>query len=130
MATGFRAEVSQPRASQPSHHRSRKQFTTYVESLTTSSGPTRAVTASRAARISIRWFVLARSAPESYVVLSTAQAQPPGPGLPEQAPSVKTDTASGRSGHRLLGRRRDHAQRPSTNAAMPAASRLRDASCR
>ena len=63
LATGFFALLSQPRASQPSHHRSRKQFTTYVESLTISSGPSRARTASRAAWISMRWLVVRDSAP-------------------------------------------------------------------
>ena len=93
MATGFLAEVVQPRSIQPCHQRSRKQLTTYVESLTTSSGPSLARTASRAARISIRWLVLGSSCPEAYVVSSSAQAQPPGPGLPEQAPSVQTRVA-------------------------------------
>ena len=53
------------------------------------------MTASSAARTSIRWLVLVPSEPEAYVVRSIAQAHPPGPGLPEQAPSVKTDTAPG-----------------------------------
>ena len=93
MATGFLAEFVHPRSSQPCHQRSRKQFTTYVESLTTSSGPWLARTASSAARISMRWLVLGSSRPEANVVSSSAQAQPPGPGLPEQAPSVQTETA-------------------------------------
>ena len=106
LATGLRALVVQPRSSQPCHQRSRKQFTTYVESLTTSSGPSFARTASSAAWISIRWLVRGgRSWPEAYVVSSSAQAQPPGPGLPEQAPSVQTERApSGTSCRRGRGR--------------------------
>jgi hypothetical protein len=88
LATGFFALFIQPRASQPSHHRSRKQFTTYVESLTTSSGPSSARTASSAALISMRWFVDRASAPLAHRPPGTAQAQPPGPGFPWQAPSV------------------------------------------
>ena len=63
MATGFLAEVSQPRFIHASHQRSRKQFTTYVESLTTSSGPGSARTASSTALISIRWLVVWASDP-------------------------------------------------------------------
>ena len=99
LATGFLAEFVQPRSSQPCHQRSRKQLTTYVESLTTSSGPSFASTASSAARISIRWLVLRASRPEANVVSSSAQAQPPGPGLPEQAPSVQTETAPSGADH-------------------------------
>jgi|SRR3954451_9881540 hypothetical protein len=86
--TGFFADVSQPLPSHFSHQRSRKQFTTYVESLTTSSGAGSVVTASRTAWTSIRWLVVAVAPPEAYVVVSTAHAQPPGPGFPEHAPSV------------------------------------------
>jgi hypothetical protein len=38
----------------------------------------------------MRWFVVCLSAPEAKGPSSTAQAQPPGPGFPEQAPSVYT----------------------------------------
>ena len=68
-------------------------MTTYVESETTRSGPDKDRTASSAARISIRWLVEGASWPEANSVVSSAQAQPPGPGLPEQAPSVKTERA-------------------------------------
>ena len=88
LATGFFALLSQPRASQPSHHRSRKQFTTYVESLTTSSGPSMLRNASRAALTSIRWLVERASGPLAKGPSRTAQAHPPGPGFPRQAPSV------------------------------------------
>ncbi len=40
------------------------------------------------ASTSIRWFVVCGSPPESDGPPSTAQAQPPGPGLPMQEPSV------------------------------------------
>ena len=59
----YLAEFFHSRAIHPSHHRSRKQFTTYVESLTTSSGPGWALTASKAAVISMRWLVVWGSAP-------------------------------------------------------------------
>ena len=65
LATGFLALLVQSRSSQPRHQRSRKQLTTYVESLTTRSGPWLARIASRAARISIRWLVVWSSRPES-----------------------------------------------------------------
>ena len=82
MATGFFAELSQPRARQPVHHEFLKQFTTYVESLTTSSGPSSARTASRAARTSIRWLVDAASCPAEYTEVFTDGAcrGNPGPG--------------------------------------------------
>ena len=63
-ATGLRCEFFQSRLSQPSHHRSRKQLTTYVESLTTwipaGRSGVRARRASSTAVISIRWFVVLR----------------------------------------------------------------------
>src|SRR5262245_47797276 len=90
LATGLRAELTQPRRIQPSHQRSRKQLTTYVESLTTSSGPGWARTASYAAVISIRWLVVWGSWPDAKAPPSSAHAQPPGPGLWRQAPSVNT----------------------------------------
>ena len=49
LATGFLALFNQPRAIHPSHQRSRKQFTTYVESLTISRGPSMEATALAAA---------------------------------------------------------------------------------
>src|SRR5439155_18501219 len=67
-----------------------KQFTTSVESLTISRGPGLARTASRAATISMRWLVERASAPLANRPPGTAQAQPPGPGFPRQAPSVYT----------------------------------------
>ena len=48
--------------------------------------------------ISMRWFVDCASKPEAYRPPGTAQAQPPGPGFPEQAPSVYTSVGSGREG--------------------------------
>src|SRR5829696_4957933 len=98
LTTCFLALVSQPRASQPCHHRSRKQLTTYVESLSTSNGPSKARTASSTAWISIRWFVVWGDPPESCLPSWVAQAHPPGPGLPEQAPSVQTERAATGSG--------------------------------
>jgi hypothetical protein len=97
-ATGFFALFTQPRASQPRHQPSRKQFTTYVESLTTTSGPSRLVTAERAAWISIRWLVVDGSAPVPCRPSCVAHAQPPGPGLPEHAPSVQTSRAPAAAG--------------------------------
>ena len=50
----------------------------------------------------MRWLVVRRRAPLSYSSSETAHAQPPGPGFPMHAPSVKT-TVAGRvsnSGHR------------------------------
>ena len=88
LATGFLALLSHPLASQPSHHRSRKQFTTYVESLTTSIGLSKLRTASRAALTSMRWLVERASDPLANGPSRTAQAHPPGPGFPTQAPSV------------------------------------------
>jgi hypothetical protein len=61
LATGFLALLSHPRFRHPTYHESRKQFTTYVESLTITSGPSLARTASYAAVISMRWFVVAGS---------------------------------------------------------------------
>src|SRR3712207_4384234 len=43
----------------------------------------------------MRWFVVRGSDPEANAPPGIAQAQPPGPGLPEQAPSVKTVVGSG-----------------------------------
>ena len=77
-----------PFACQRTHHESRKQFTTYVESETIVRSPSFARSASSTAMISIRWFVVCASAPEAKGPSSTAQAQPPGPGFPEHAPSV------------------------------------------
>ena len=48
------------------------------------------VTASSAAWTSIRWLVVAGAPPLAWRPSLVAQAQPPGPGLPEQAPSVHT----------------------------------------
>jgi hypothetical protein len=45
-------------------------------------------TASRAAVNSIRWLVASAAAPLAYAPPGIAQAHPPGPGLPMQAPSV------------------------------------------
>ena len=50
----MRFEVFQPLASHFTYQRSVKHCTTYFESLTTSSGPGIEVTASSAARISMR----------------------------------------------------------------------------
>src|SRR5437764_14597889 len=88
LATGFLALFNHPRAIHPSHQRSRKQFTTYVESLTISSGPSMASTAWRAAAISMRWLVLLLSAPFAHRPPGMAHAHPPGPRFPRQAPSV------------------------------------------
>jgi hypothetical protein len=88
LATGFFWLLTQFRWSHPSHHRSRKQLTTYVESLTTSRGPSSARTAWSAAVSSMRWLVVRAAAPLAYRPWGTAHAQPPGPGFPEQAPSV------------------------------------------
>jgi hypothetical protein len=81
--------------SQPSHQRSRKQLMTYVESLTTSRGPSRAFAASSTAISSMRWFVVRALAPLVYRPCGTAHAHPPGPGFPEHAPSVYTTVAAG-----------------------------------
>ena len=40
----------------------------------------------------MRWFVVGRSPPLACRPSSVAHAQPPGPGLPEQAPSVHTSS--------------------------------------
>jgi hypothetical protein len=48
--------------------------------------------------ISIRWFVVAGDPPLSCRPSSVAHAQPPGPGLPEQAPSVQTSSAPSAAG--------------------------------
>ena len=92
MATGCFFALRHPLASHFTYQRSRKQFTTYVESDTTTTGPCGANvrTACRAAVISIRWFVVSGSppAPDGVPSGATAQAQPPGPGFPAQAPSV------------------------------------------
>jgi hypothetical protein len=69
-------------------------LTTYVESLTTSTGPGRALTASSTAVTSIRWLVEWGSAPDAHAPPGTAHAHPPGPGFPEQAPSVYTVVAT------------------------------------
>jgi hypothetical protein len=53
------------------------------------------LTASNAAVISIRWFVVRASAPDANAPSGTAQAHPPGPGFPLQAPSVYTTVDSG-----------------------------------
>ena len=92
MATGCFLALRQPLASHFTYQRSRKQLTTYVESDTTTTGRSMAKvrTASSAAVISIRWFVVCASPPAADGIPSgaTAQAQPPGPGFPEHAPSV------------------------------------------
>ena len=44
--------------------------------------------ASSAALISMRWFVDLASKPDAQAPSGIAQAQPPGPGFPRQAPSV------------------------------------------
>ena len=68
---------------------------TYVESLTTSTGPSRAFAASSTAIISMRWFVVRALAPLAYRPRGTAHSHPPGPGFPEHAPSVYTTIAAG-----------------------------------
>jgi len=55
-----------------------------------SSGPGSARTASNTALISIRWLVVRAAGPLAKAPPGTAQAQPPGPGFPRQAPSVYT----------------------------------------
>ena len=50
--------------------------------------------ASSTAISSIRWLVVCRSAPLANGPSGTAHAQPPGPGLPEHAPSVYTTIGS------------------------------------
>src|SRR3954468_23346440 len=45
----------------------------------------------------MRWLVVAGSPPLPWRPSLVAQAQPPGPGLPEQAPSVHTSRAPGTS---------------------------------
>ena len=42
----------------------------------------------------MRWLVVAGSNPLAHRPPGTAQAHPPGPGFPEQAPSVNTVVAS------------------------------------
>ena len=88
MATGSFLALTQPFRSHFSHQPSRKQCTTYVESLTTSSGPAKVRTASNVAVSSIRWLVVWASYPAAYGPSGTTHAHPPGPGLPEHAPSV------------------------------------------
>ena len=88
LSTGVRFDVFQPLASHFAYQRSVKHCTTYFESLTTSSGPGSASSASSAARISMRWFVVWGSAPLACAPSGTAHAHPPGPGFPRQAPSV------------------------------------------
>ena len=44
--------------------------------------------------ISIRWLVVRAAAPLRHLPPGMAQAQPPGPGLPRQAPSVYTVVSS------------------------------------
>src|SRR3954453_20268922 len=90
LATGLRLLFFQPRWRHPTYHLSRKQFTTYVESLTTSSGPSSVLTASSTAAISMRWLVVCGSAPLANAPSGTAHAPPPGPGFPLHAPSVYT----------------------------------------
>ncbi len=97
LATGAPLALRQPRRSHPCHHRSLKQFTTYVESLAISIASPLSrcflweLSASSTARISIRWFVVCASAPLSQVPSAVAHAHPPGPGFPRQAPSVYSD---------------------------------------
>jgi hypothetical protein len=50
--------------------------------------PGSASTASSAAWTSMRWLVVAAAAPLANAPPGTAQAHPPGPGFPWQAPSV------------------------------------------
>ena len=64
-------------------------FTQPYQSLRISSRPSSLVSASSTAFSSIRWLVVCASAPLSNGPEgATAQAHPPGPGFPEQAPSV------------------------------------------
>ena len=88
LATGLPWALRQPRRFQPTHHRLRKQFTTYVESLITCSGPGTAWRARVTAVTSIRWLVVWASPPLSESPPSTAHAHPPGPGFPRHEPSV------------------------------------------
>ena len=59
----------------------------------------------------MRWLVVCSAWPLSYSLSETAQAQPPGPGLPMQAPSVKTT---------VVGRLLEQGHRASLPAAAPA----------
>ena len=88
--TGSFFEFFQSFLSHPFHHSCRKQLTTYVESLCTRNGPSKACTAALAAVSSIRWLVVWASNPDDHSPSSTTNAQPPGPGLPRHAPSVNT----------------------------------------
>ena len=47
----------------------------------------------------MRWFVVCASAPEANGPSGTAQAHPPGPGFPLQAPSVYTTVATAKAWH-------------------------------
>src|SRR4051812_44198729 len=58
--------------------------------MTTTSGPGFASSARRTAVSSMRLFVVSNSPPLSWCVGEVAHAQPPGPGFPLHAPSVKT----------------------------------------
>jgi hypothetical protein len=71
---------------------------TYVESLTTCSGPSSVLTASKTAVISMRWLVDRSAAPLAKRPPGTANAQPPGPGFGEHAPSVYTTVIACRGG--------------------------------
>src|SRR4051812_17142197 len=55
LTTGFLLALRQPLACQRTHHLSRKQLTTYVESDTIVNAPSSERSASRTALISIRW---------------------------------------------------------------------------
>ncbi len=96
---------------------------------------------SSAAVYSIRLFVVCASLPERSSVTPSGQttiaAQPPGPGLPEQAPSVHTRTSpsrgasgcSGRAGRRgtaaILGRSEDgtsYARRLCARSCVPSST--------
>src|SRR6187431_685099 len=57
----------------------------------------------------MRWLVVCASPPLSWRPSFVAQAQPPGPGLPEQAPSAHTSSAPSAAG--MSGRGADRAGR-------------------
>src|SRR5690606_5033569 len=85
--TGDPSPFRQPRASQPGDH-STTPLTTYMESVRQWTGPS---SVARATAISsIRWLVVDGSDPHRRRgPSSSTTAQPPGPGLPRQLPSVQ-----------------------------------------
>ena len=103
LATGWFWEFFQPRASQPRHQLSRKQLHDVGRvrhHLDRARFGTEVRSASSTAWISMRWLVVWAAPPEPHRSPSgaTAHAHPPGPGFPEQAPSVNT-IVGGFSGH-------------------------------